>query len=328
MIRSIFYSGATNLIKSLSNSKEDKITILNYHRINNNNDPFFPALGIKHFTEQIRYISERCTVLSLKEAVEKLSLRQSCPSGVVVTIDDSFKDTYTNAYPILKQFKIPVTVFLATGFVGESNFPWQSELAYSFKKTQQSVLSFNYSEYYLEFPLTNLLGRLKAHQVVKNALKRIPDDDRKIILKALREKLMMKDFSELEQENLSWEQVREMSESGISFGAHTHNHPILTRISEEQVWKEIFLSKTLIESMIDEEVDTFAYPNGEVGEFNKDIERMLKAMGFICACTNIEGYNDKHTDLFELKRMYTSEVSIARFAFRVSGITLRAAGMK
>ena len=45
---------------------------------------------------------------------------------------------------------------------------------------------------------------------------------------------------------LSWMDIKEMSRSGIQFGAHTHNHPSLTKIPIKDAENEILLSKKII----------------------------------------------------------------------------------
>ena len=61
-----------------------------------------------------------------------------------------------------------------------------------------------------------------------------------------------------ERAMLSWDEVREMSTNGISFGAHTVNHPVLADISLEEARREILESKKTIENKIQKTVKTFA----------------------------------------------------------------------
>ena len=98
---------------------------------------------------------------------------------------------------------------------------------------------------------------------------------------------------------LSWEQVREMSNSGISFGSHTLTHPFLTRIPRKHAQREILLSKDIIEQQIGKPVTTFAYPSGN---FNSEIKGIVKDAGYSAAVSTIPGYNSMHDDVHILKR--------------------------
>ena len=97
---------------------------------------------------------------------------------------------------------------------------------------------------------------------------------------------------------MDWDQVREMHKGKVEFGAHTMRHPILTRISLDQVKEEITGSKTRIEEELVEPVLGFAYPNGQASDWNEGIERIVANAGLRAAFTLLSG----PSSLDEVKR--------------------------
>jgi len=58
-------------------------------------------------------------VISLKELADIIGRKEEVPKKtVVLTFDDSFEDVYLNAFPILKKYGFPASVFIATDFIG------------------------------------------------------------------------------------------------------------------------------------------------------------------------------------------------------------------
>jgi peptidoglycan/xylan/chitin deacetylase (PgdA/CDA1 family) len=114
---------------------------------------------------------------------------------------------------------------------------------------------------------------------------------------------------------LSWEQVRQMSGDGFSFGSHTLTHPFLTRIPRKQAQKEIYLSKDIIEQRTGIPVTTFSYPSGK---FDSDIKEMVKEAGYSAAVSTIPGYNRAHSDVHTLKRNVIQLQSVCHRLFPLS----------
>jgi len=102
---------------------------------------------------------------------------------------------------------------------------------------------------------------------------------------------------------LSWEQIKEMSKSGLSFGAHTHTHPILTEISLESAEKEIIQSRNVLKERLGDSIELFAYPLGQPKTFNTQIIGLLKKHHFKLACSTIWGSDNTNTDIFALHRI-------------------------
>jgi len=98
---------------------------------------------------------------------------------------------------------------------------------------------------------------------------------------------------------LSWEEIREMERSGITFGAHTCTHSDLTRLSSRQVQTEIADSKDIIEDALGAPVSCFAYP---YGRYDARVAEIVRP-NFICACSDKLGLITRNSDLYALERV-------------------------
>lgn len=94
------------------------ITILCYHRFGPR--PSSLTVTPQAFEAQMAYLATNgYTVVSLERLPAYLEGREPIPrKAVVITIDDGYRSAYEVAYPILRKYKFPATVFLYTDFVG------------------------------------------------------------------------------------------------------------------------------------------------------------------------------------------------------------------
>ncbi len=162
--------------------------------------------------------------------------------------------------------------------------------------------------------------RLQAADAVAARLNRMPGEDREAAIENLVSLSGVEVPPRLGRELvLSWDEVREMSRNGIRFGAHTVSHPVLTRVPLETARQEILDSKRRIEEETGQEVTTFAYPNGEPGDYNKDIEEILRGSGFRCAVTSGPAFVSAQTDRYELPRIPASS-GFELFQLLMSGL--------
>src|SRR5689334_20146088 len=89
---------------NLNLRKRDHATarILYYHRVNDDNDPFSPAISTALFEAEMRFLRRCHRVVSLDELMRRLSEGPADPV-LAITFDDGYQDNYKNAFPILQR---------------------------------------------------------------------------------------------------------------------------------------------------------------------------------------------------------------------------------
>lgn len=115
------------------------------------------------------------------------------------------------------------------------------------------------------------------------------------------------------------DQVRALAGLGHEIGAHTVNHPKLTRVPLDVARSEIRSSKCFLEDLLGDEVLSFAYPKGDC---NVTLKRLVSDLGFKLAVSINEGLVDKKSDLYALPRVWISDqLNTSMFRARVSPAT-------
>src|SRR5690348_15639381 len=61
----------------------------------------------------------------------------------------------------------------------------------------------------------------------------------------------------------TWEQLREMKSAGMSIQSHTHSHPFLSTIGDDDVAFELRESKRLLDTMLAQDTAGISLPNGD-----------------------------------------------------------------
>lgn len=79
---------------------------------------------------------------------------------------------------------------------------------------------------------------------------------------------------------LSWAELHELAGRGWEIGAHSMTHPLLTRLDDEALGRELRGSKDRCEEMLGVPCRTMAYPTGD---FDERVERAAEAAGYEAA---------------------------------------------
>lgn len=244
----------------------------------------------------MKFLSKYYNVVSLEYFInhqEELSGRKN----IVITFDDGYKDNFTIAYPILRKYKLPATIFLATDFIDTNKTKFEDILTSHFASNHINTIDIDSLR--LKKELKNETERNAAITQFLYTLNRLDSKKREDVIHEVSTKYGIESNCS-NNVMLTWDGIMQMDRQLISFGAHSTSHQNLTKLPYDQQIDEINKSKSAIEHHLESAVASFSYP---LGFFDKNIIKALRDSGYKCAVTTISGVNNSDMDLFQLKRI-------------------------
>jgi peptidoglycan/xylan/chitin deacetylase (PgdA/CDA1 family) len=252
--------------------------------------------------------------------------KQLPPRAVLVTCDDGLLNTFTDMLPVLRGEGVSC-LFLVTAAScsKEPGMLWYEEL-YQLMRAK---------------PLTEQSLQLSAEEGTKSApsvsfqaqwwttvrrASRLDAGTRADWMGQVRKHCGPTQAfrSERRWRLLSVAELTQLVAAGMSIGAHTLSHPILSLCSEEEARREIQESKINLERALGQSVWAFAYPFGNPSTMGEREVRLAREAGFACAFLNVEHYGSGRSDLFALPRTHvTLDTTLPEFAAHLSGLHAR-----
>jgi len=281
--------------------------VLIYHRIQElGQDPQSLAVHPERFEQQIQYLKNRFTIISLQEMVRRISAGESIENVISITFDDGYADNLYYAKPILEKYRAPATFFITTGMIGSGREFWWDELERIFlvkkKSLKPLIIKIDGKEYNW-----NIYDRNVAREVyyeIHRLLKYLPGEKRESIMDEL--------FSWVEVERNKGREInrvlnrREILQLAggdlVEIGSHTLTHPVLSVEAQETQRQEINDSRIHLEQIIGRKITSFSYPFGQKNDITPETVRMVKQSGYTCGISNIQGNIDDRTDCFMIPR--------------------------
>ena len=132
---------------------------------------------------------------------------------------------------------------------------------------------------------------------------------------------LVTDYLNLYPNYLTWDQAREMQESGlVDFESHTLDHKTLTKIkSRDKIWDQLYNSKQAIEWYLKKPVNFIAYPGGK---YDQDVESLANEAGYRAAFTrdyNLTHSLPQHHTLARIPIYGANNHTLLRFKLRLKG---------
>jgi peptidoglycan/xylan/chitin deacetylase (PgdA/CDA1 family) len=278
--------------------------IFMYHRFGSTRDEDNKTF-IGAFEQQVAMIRNNYCPMRLAELQRMVESGERPPSNaVILTVDDGYEDFFTYAYPILKKYGVPATVFVTFNFLERKIWLWPDLLKFILKNSRFNEISVRDREFQRKFSLEEECNQQSAWSDIADYCLAIGHSRCIEFIDELGRDLDVKvpKHPTTDFRGLSWNHVREMAAEGIEIGSHTNNHPRLTTIDEKALAHEIYDSKHSIEGAIDREVSCFAFPFGTRSDIDERSKQMLRDAGYRMAFAAYFG-NNFGNDPFEINRI-------------------------
>ena len=280
-----------------------ELSILIYHRVLARPDPLFPGeVDRALFERQLRLLKRFYTVLPLPVALQRLQDDSLPPRAACITFDDGYADNAEHALPLLQQYGLHATFFIATGYLNGGRM-WNDRVIDAVRQSPDATLDLR--DLGLDcLPLASLAQRRAAIEHVLGKLKYLPFEQRQRLAVDIRRRAGGA-MRTMEQAMLTTLQLRRLHAVGMGIGAHTVSHPILAAMSDRAARNDIANGKRELEQLLQAPVPLFAYPNGKADrDYGPAHVEIVKSLGFTAALATNWGVARPGAglDLFQLPR--------------------------
>lgn len=277
-------------------SRRNTLQVLNYHQVLTVWDPLRPdEVTAAQFNLQMQWISQYFNPLPLSHALELQQQGKLPPRAVAITFDDGYENNVSVALPILTQWQVPATFFIASDFL-DGGIMWNDRVIETVRRWPGKALAAQWLGVPV-LPLSNDRERYEATLVLLRALKYLPFEERQAAVAKLC------DVTELPAMMMSREQLQSLVDHQMEIGGHTCSHPILTQLSPERAAAEIDDNRRYLAGLLEQTPVGFAYPNGQPGkDFDRSTIALLQQSGYQYAVTTGHGVRGPQGDSYQIPR--------------------------
>jgi peptidoglycan/xylan/chitin deacetylase (PgdA/CDA1 family) len=220
------------------------------------------CVGPKAFEHLLAWLKKNFDCVPLMEILQPGAIRTGRPK-IALTFDDGWRDNAMNAFPLLRQYQVPASIFLSTDFIGSRQHFWWESIGETLWGSHGQVARHSLIEHLQQIgrPLPVLLDDLDVQRRslallhFLHSLKNLPSGE----LNRLSDQCPEESLPQA----LDWHQVRALEASGlIRFGPHGASHAILTDLDDQRLDEELSRSRNALLNGCNRPLPVYCYPNG------------------------------------------------------------------
>lgn len=284
------------------------------------------------FRRQLRLLKSNYNVITPEEMLAWCHKGSPLPPrAVLITCDDGLHSNVTQMVPILREEGLRCLFFVTGTSTGElSSMLWYQELFLLLLRAPAG--KFHLAT--VDVDVAGFLGSRKSRRALcwsmVKRLSRISAEARARFLSEVRSYFRLGALvnhgedadAEIRRHFALMTRIdlRQLAAAGMTVGAHTLTHPVLSEQPPELAWNEIVESRNVLESVLGLKVWAFAYPFGGNDSVSPQVFAMTKESGFAAAFTNVRGGFGTGFPLHAIPRVHVNgDMTIAEFQAHLSG---------
>ena len=283
------------------------------------------------FRQQHRFVKDNFTVISPQDFLEWCEAKRELPpQSVLLTCDDGLRNSLFDMLPILQEFEVECLFFVTGASLSQTpTMLWYDELYLMLLAAPES-----FTLELLEIGLRAEATRREKRSLWWELVRKLSQYDlnrRRTLLKRIRMQLELAEEWDAEYREdailnrrflmLNLPELHQLAGAGMSIGAHTLSHPMLSQSSPDAAWSEISEGKRNLEQALGQEMWALAYPFGDLASVTSREKQMAERAGFKGAFLNVGGGFGTGTPRFAMPRMHIpAGMSLAEFEAHISGV--------
>jgi len=291
-----------------------------FHRVSEQNDKLWPPITPQKFEKTIKFLSKHYHVIALEDFLrDPMYFSSSKKRFASISFDDGYKDNILYAAPILRRYGMPASFYVITDCIDKNLPTWTFLTDYFVQNTIKEKLEFHVDFVPEDIKVINTKDPNKKK--LKNFMKRIPNWQRVVLLDELF--LQCKDVDLPKQEMMSWNDIRELQHNGFIIGSHSHTHPMLAVLeNENDIEEELFVSREKLKKEVGIIPESISYP---IGSYDERVKRIASKTGYKYGLAVDQLFWEApFHDLYQIPRVELYNQPFWKTRMRINGIYLKA----
>jgi peptidoglycan/xylan/chitin deacetylase (PgdA/CDA1 family) len=285
--------------------------------------------------QQLRFLKAHYTVISPDDALAWIEGQLELPRrAILLTCDDGLLNCLTDMLPVLQDEGLKCLFFVTLASAEESRTSlWYEEFFLLLLRAPAGHFEISSEGVAIQGVLGSREDRRAIWWNSVKQLSQVNAESRGSFLRVLRTRFGVESLaSSFEKDPVSCRrfglltsaELRDLAAAGMSIGAHTLSHPMLSLMPPDLAYAEISESRTKIESALQKRVWAFAYPFGDSQSVTPQVLAMPQQAGYKAAFLNFGGGLGTDLPPFALPRVHVTDgMSVAELDAHVSGFYAR-----
>jgi peptidoglycan/xylan/chitin deacetylase (PgdA/CDA1 family) len=208
---------------------------------------------------------------------------------VCLTFDGASKDLITFAYPVLRQHRVPFTVYVPTAFPDGIGEAWWLALEDIIARETRMSLMIDRKERHLEIGARG--QKYEAYAYVASWMRSLAPADLKPAIDDLCRRYSV-DLARLSREaSMDWTDLAMLAaDPNVTLGGATVNYPMLANVKDADAYREMTMGRAVAETALQRPIAHFAYPFGDRAAWRRAHVAMAEEAGFRSAVSAVPGF--------------------------------------